>query len=113
MGDKKASCGIVKGMEKMQFTELYEDKDFKNQIESYLKSLYQTNKEQFKDYAVDLEDFMQEIWCELFEEEKLNPDRAWCYESMKCNALNYCRDVRRRLMIAPMQLFTEDQVDED
>jgi hypothetical protein len=104
---------IVYSMEQMQFTELYEDKNFRKQIELYLTSLYKNNKEQFKDSAVDLDDFIQEIWCELFEEEKFNPDRAWCYESMKCNALNYCKVMRQRLAAAPMQLFTEQQEDED
>ena len=51
------------------FTDLYNDKDFTKNIESLLKPFYKVNKIRFQDHAVDWEDFLQEMWCELFEDE--------------------------------------------
>lgn len=94
-------------MDQKLFTEVYEDKPFKRQIEKQLQSLFNKNKIYFNNSVIDFEDFTQEIWCQLFEEPMFLPDRAWCAESMIKNALNYCRDMKRRQEIAPMDMLHE------
>jgi len=96
-------------MEKKIFVDVYEDKQFREKVNAMLASMYYKHKKYFNDSAIDLEDFIQEIWCELFEEKRFCPDRAWCYDSMKCNAMNYCRDIKNRFEIAPIVSFIESE----
>jgi len=80
--------------------DIYNDTAFKNQAEAMLRKIYRNNKTAFEDDSCDLEDFIQEMWCELFEEKKFCPDRAWCFETIKRNAFTYVRDIQNRLGIA-------------
>jgi len=100
-------------MEHVAFIDVYNDEQFKHNAEAMLKTLYNSNRNTFSDTAIDFDDFTQEMWCQLFEEKRFNPDRAWCMEAIKCNAANYIRDMKRRLEITPFDQEPDIEAIED
>ena len=98
-------------MEQKLFIDVYSDKEFSQKVSKMLTVMYRHHKSVFEDQAVDLEDFIQEIWCQLFESKRFMPDRAWCYETMKNKAIDYLRVITRRDDIAPMESIEEKEED--
>lgn len=97
-------------MENQLFLDIYNDTIFKRKAEAMLKTIYRQNKIAFDDDATDLDDFVQEMWCELFEEKRFTPDRPWCFEAMRHNAINYIRDIQNRLRISENVVYDEEQL---
>lgn len=89
-------------MEQQLFIDVYNDKDFSSKITAMLKTMFRQHKRFFEDQAIDLDDFIQEMWCQLYEEKTFTPDRAWCFETIKHNAIDYLRVLQNRDDIAPM-----------
>ena len=84
-------------MDSKLFSDVFEDSTFNKNVTAMLKKMYMQNRHFFQDEAVDFEDFSQEMWCELFEEKRFMPDRAWCMDAIKGNALNYIESMRAKL----------------
>jgi DNA-directed RNA polymerase specialized sigma24 family protein len=94
-------------MEKQLFIDLFNDIEFSGKITAMCKTIYRQNKRYFEDQAIDGEDFVQEMWCQLFEEKTFTPDKAWCFETMKHNAINYLKNLKNRDDIASMVSFED------
>ena len=86
-------------MDERAFNDIYNDSEFNRNATAMLKKIYNHSLTFFKDAVIDFDDFQQEMWCQLFEEKRFNPDRAWCMETMKCDALNYVHNLRNRAEI--------------
>jgi hypothetical protein len=96
-------------MEKQLFIDVYNNKEFSCKIHGMLKTIYCHNRSVLEEQAIDLDDFIQEMWCQLFEEPTFSPDLAYCFNNIKHNAINYIRDVKNRHLIAPMVSFEESE----
>lgn len=87
-------------MEQRLFDDIYNDAKFNGDVTAMLRHMYNNSKSFFQDNMLDFDDFLQEMWCELFEEKRFNPDKPWCMEAIKCNALDYIKMLRNRASIA-------------
>ena len=96
-------------MENQLFCDIYNDSAFKKKAEAMLQIIYKRNKPTFDYDATDLDDFVQEMWCQLFEEKTFCPDRAWCFEAIRHNAIDYVRVIQNRLGIAEHVVYDEDE----
>jgi hypothetical protein len=85
--------------------QLVEDKAFKKQMDIMLRGIYNRNWKLFQYHVVEYKDFVQEMWCRLFEEKTYNGDVKLSMVSIKHNSRDYIRDMRRRLQIAQFQPY--------
>jgi DNA-directed RNA polymerase specialized sigma24 family protein len=99
-------------MEKQLFVDVYEDKVFRQKAENMIASIYKTYAQSLEDSGYDLDDFIQEMWSELFEENTFTADLAWCFDTMRHNAIDLCRVSSRRNEIAPIFNPEEDSEDD-
>ena len=96
-------------MDKQIFIDVYNNIDFSNKVQGMLKNMYRHNKSRFDEQAGDFEDFVQEMWCQLFEEPKFSPDLSFCFNSIKRNAMDYIRIIKARHLAAPMVSLDESE----
>jgi hypothetical protein len=82
-----------------------DDKDFKKQMNIMLRRVYNQNWKLFQCHVVEYKDFVQEMWCRLFEEKTYNGDVKLSMTSIKHNSMDYVRDMRRRLQIVAFQPY--------
>lgn len=99
-------------MEQKIFDEIYNDSIFRSKVEAMLVTMYRHYRQDLEDSSYDLEDFKQELWARLFEEKKYTPDKAWCFEAMRHNAIDLCQDCQRRREIAPIFDIDDDDINE-
>jgi len=88
-------------------SEIYFDPEITIFLETLSKKAYNREREYFKDQGIDVDDFIQEMWCELFEEKGLTNNRALCFRMIECNILDWVRNVKRRAGIASMLCLDE------
>jgi hypothetical protein len=79
--------------------QLVDDADFKEKMNIMLRRFYYSNWRLFQYHVIAYEDFVQEMWCRLFEESTYNGDVKLSMVSIKHNCLDYIRDLIRRLQI--------------
>jgi hypothetical protein len=95
-------------VENTLFTDVYNDKEFNRNANAMLLKMYRNSQTFFQDFSIDFDDFIQEMWCELFEEKRFNPDRAWCMEAIRCNAENYIKVLRNRNRLVKFEEYDDD-----
>jgi hypothetical protein len=93
-----------------KITDIYDDSIFQENIARMLHGIYYKNKSAFQDYAIDFDDFTQEIWCQFVEENPKIKDCALCMTIMKNDAMNYIAKIRRRITGVSLEEFNEDCV---
>jgi hypothetical protein len=96
-------------MEQKGFLDIYEDKTFQSEITPWFKKFYALNAEILKDHGVDFDDFVQEMWCKLFEEKTFSPDRAHCQQAIKNNAQDMIKGMKTRDAIAIFTSMVDDE----
>jgi hypothetical protein len=90
------------------FTELYNDSTFCKNVTAMLRKMYAQSLRFFQDKAIDFDDFVQEMWCELLEEDRFISDRAWCMNVIKCNAHDYIKAMRAGVGIYEFVEYTDE-----
>ena len=79
--------------------QLVDDKAFTRQMDIMLRGIYNRNWKLFQYHVVEYKDFVQEMWCRLFEEKTYNGDVKLSMKAIKHNSFDYVRDMRRRMQI--------------
>jgi len=85
--------------------DLSHDGAFNKQMDIMLTKIYYMNGKVFQYHVIEYKDFVQEMWCRLFEEKTYNGDVKLSMTMIKHNAFDYIRDLRNRLRIARFQEY--------
>ena len=78
--------------------ELYENSELRKPIEYAMLRAYGKHKMTLVDNVVDRDDFIQEMWCRLFEDAPSNCDCGCLVNAMQKNAVDYVRKLRQSLV---------------
>jgi hypothetical protein len=83
-------------MDNKYFVEIYTNETFNSKIKSMLIVFYNRSRVAFLEQAIDVEDFIEEMWQSLFESKKYKPEMPLCYEIIRCNAIDYVRKICKK-----------------